>query len=1137
MTSLRSWNTKANAIFLRLREIRDPEARAKLLCDACSHDTGLEAEVRSLLAASESAGSFLEAPPTDVAKYAGDAREPESAGSWIGPYRLLERIGQGGFGEVWAAEQRTPLRRRVALKILKPGMDSKEVLARFEVERQSLALMDHPNVAKVFDAGQSDAGRPYVVMEHVPGLPINEYCDTARLRIQQRLELFVRICHAVQHAHTKGIVHRDLKPSNILVTLVDGKPVPKVIDFGIAKATSTPLTDRTLYTQVGRLMGTPEYMSPEQAATSGMDVDTRTDVYSLGVVLYQLLTGTLPFDSTALRRADYASMVKFIREQEPPRPSTRLSTLRTELVNQRDGASPDALARDRDVVFSALQRQIRGELDWIVMKCLEKDRARRYETANSLAADVQRHLSGEPIVAAPPSRLYRARKALHRYRVAVTFAAAVVVLAATGAVISLALWQRSEAARDAESRERARAEAIGAFLRDMLTAADPAKTKGEKLTVRDALDEAARRIDDSALTASPRVQAGVRETIGEAYFSLGLYPQAQAQLLAAEAMLSRELGDDDPEVLRTRGRLAQTYAWHGDHAHAIALARPTVERQRRVLGPDHPETLRTLSYLGNALMLAQEYIDEPEQCLREALAAQTRVLGRDDENTIETLNYLSWALADVSDESVSLAQEAFERSTRKFGPEHPHALVAMLTLGLALDNGGQRTEALQWRRRALEATQRVFGENHHRTADCLADLSYSLFQFGEFSESERYARRAIEIARQTYGPGAKWTLRYTRGLNTLLRDLGRHAEGLDLLETALGEARRALGDEDFETLNILIGYVNALSQSGRTAEATQLAARGFEIALRKAGPAHKWTRDFGRSYAVGLWSLGRRDEALKLLRDNLAACRAARGSMSCQTLLECDYCAEFLLARGKQTEAEALAREAVAGYRSIEPKFRRSLENPLYTLAQILAQLGQAEEALGLAVESARVPNARAAPVNYAARLLLSAPDKQSREIALALEFAERASELTGKQDPFYLGTLAQASLRAGDSARARENWDRACGLSPDDKSRARTLNNAAWELLTVTPETLRDSRQALDFALQANQLSRHENPPYLDTLALAYHRTGETARAIETERKAISLLKPDAADRSDYENQLREFERGVAPQPAPDKP
>ena len=369
----------------RSAESGAPAEREAFVAEACAGDEALQREVQRLLAAHEEAGTYFE-PPNSPEIEAELARlKPEEAGERIGPYKLLEQIGEGGFGTVWVAEQEQPVRRRVALKIIKLGMDTKEVIARFEQERQALAMMDHPNIAKVFDAGATQWGRPFFVMELVRGIKITDYCDQANLPTAERLALFIPVCHAVQHAHQKGIIHRDLKPSNILVTLHDGVPVPKVIDFGVAKATQQQrLTDLTVYTQFEQMIGTPLYMSPEQAEMSGLDIDTRSDIYSLGVLLYELLTGRTPFDPEALMRAGLDEIRRIIREQEPPKPSTALQTMAADVRAN--------VAQHRQADGAKLARLLRGDLDWIVMKALEKDRTRRYETANGLALDIQRSL-------------------------------------------------------------------------------------------------------------------------------------------------------------------------------------------------------------------------------------------------------------------------------------------------------------------------------------------------------------------------------------------------------------------------------------------------------------------------------------------------------------------------------------------------------------------------------------------------------------------------------------------------------------------------------------------------------------------------------------------------------------------------
>jgi WD40 repeat protein/serine/threonine protein kinase len=419
-----------------------PAERAAYLDAACGQDQELRARIMGLLAAHEGAGSFLEQPLFKPLSTSDAPSGVERPGMVIGPYKLLEQIGEGGMGTVFMGEQCRPVQRKVALKVIKPGMDTREVIGRFEAERQALALMDHPNIARVLEAGETASGRPYFVMELVRGVPITEFCDAGRLTLTQRLELFVPVCQAVQHAHHKGIIHRDLKPSNILVTLHDGSPVPKIIDFGVAKATGRRLTDKTLFTRFAQMVGTPLYMSPEQAALSSLDVDTRSDVYALGVLLYELLTGTTPFDSERLKQMDYDEVRRIIREEEPPKPSTRISTL---------GQAATTISIQRQSDPERLSQICRGELDWIVMKCLEKDRDRRYESANSLARDIERYLHDEPVLACPPSTWYRFRKFARRNRVALAMASVVtaaLLLLLVGLAVSTALVWRAN--RDLE---------------------------------------------------------------------------------------------------------------------------------------------------------------------------------------------------------------------------------------------------------------------------------------------------------------------------------------------------------------------------------------------------------------------------------------------------------------------------------------------------------------------------------------------------------------------------------------------------------------------------------------------------------------------------------------------------------------
>src|SRR6202453_123677 len=639
------------------------EKRADILQNACPGDPELRAEVESLLEAAGDASSFLEGSPLASAADPGTTHAmfpDEIAGAVIGRYHLLQKIGEGGMGEVWLAEQKEPVRRRVALKLVKAGMNSREVIARFESERQALALMDHPAIAKVFDAGSTPEGAPYFVMEYVAGVPITNYCDNHRLSTRERLDLFMRVCEGVQHAHQKAIIHRDLKPSNILVINVDGRAAPKIIDFGVAKALTQKLTADTMFTRVGALVGTPEYMSPEQALSSGEDIDTRTDVYSLGIIFYELLAGGLPIE---LRKVAFEEFLRRLREDDPPKLSTRFRA--------QDPATSTELARRRHTEPPALIKQMRGDLDSIALKALEKDRARRYGSPSDFASDIARYLNNEPVLAVPPSVAYRASKFARRYRVALVTACAFALVLIAAAVISVRQSIRA-------NKEAAVAQAVNDFLQnDMLAQASAANQSGPSakpdpdLKVRTALDRAAQRITGK-FGQQPEVEAAIRDTIGRTYTNLGLFPEARKQLERALELHRRAAGAEKPETLKTMSQLGQVVDLQGKYPEAEALLSKTVAIQRRVLGSAHPDTLFSMNNL------AYVYYRQGKYAQAEALYGQTldfrrRVLGAESPDTLSSESGLAIVYYSQGKygQAEALDSEVVEIERRVLGPEHP----------------------------------------------------------------------------------------------------------------------------------------------------------------------------------------------------------------------------------------------------------------------------------------------------------------------------------------------------------------------------------------------------------------------------------------------------------------------------------
>jgi eukaryotic-like serine/threonine-protein kinase len=703
---------------------------------------------------------------------------------FMGPYRLVRKLGEGGMGQVWLAEQTAPVRRQVALKLIKVGMYDDDVLKRFQSERQSLAIMDHPSIAKVFDAGTTPDGQHYFVMEYVPGVPITEYCDQKRLKIRERLDLFIKVCEAVQHAHQKAIIHRDLKPANILVVDVDGKPVPRIIDFGLAKATTPLIAGEAMFTQVGSFVGTPGYMSPEQADSSVEDVDTRTDVYSLGVVIYVLLTGSLPFDSKKWQKQPLHEVLRQLREDEPPRPSTKIGM---------DEKSSFASAEMRGVHPKLLVSLLHGDLDWITMKALEKDRTRRYGTPSELAADITRYLNYEPVVARPASTGYRLQKYVRRHRIGVAVATGLVTLLSAFVAMQGVQLRRTTRERDRANRERDRATRITDFMTGMFSVSDPSEARGNTITVREILDKASKDID-TGLAKDPETQAQMMQVMGDVYKQLGLYSRARALQQQSLEIRQRVLGPEHPDALSSMNSLAEALREEGHYAEAEKLQRETLAIQRRVLGPEHQDTLMSMNHLANTLWAEGKHA-EAEKLNRENLDTERRILGTEHWLTLDSMNNLANDLDDLDPEAEKLNRETLDIRRRILGPEHPNTLLSMNNLAYVLDDLGRYTEAEKLNRETLDIRRRVLGPEHPDTLKAMTNLAKVLTHESHYAEAEKLFRETLDTELRILGPAHQNTLTAMNNLAIVLSREGRYAEAEKLQRESLDVERRVLGPE------------------------------------------------------------------------------------------------------------------------------------------------------------------------------------------------------------------------------------------------------------------------------------------------------------------------------------------------------
>jgi serine/threonine protein kinase/tetratricopeptide (TPR) repeat protein len=998
-------------VFAKALDISDPAQRAAYLDIACADNVDMRRHLDDLLAAQDKLGSFLIDPPGKPLATIDHAPITERPGSRIGPYRLMEQIGEGGFGLVFVAEQQEPVRRKVALKVIKPGMDSAQVIARFEAERQALAMMDHPNIARVLDAGTTtgvrnqesgiskrmpgerpltpdpcpltpDAGRPYFVMELVRGIPITDYCDKNQLTPRERLELFVTVCNALQHAHQKGIIHRDIKPSNVLVTAHDGKPVAKVIDFGVAKAIHQHLTERTIYTNFAQMIGTPLYMSPEQAEMSGLDIDTRSDIYSLGVLLYELLTGTTPLEKKRFAKAAYDEIRRMIREEEPPRPSQRLST---------SDVLP-SLAASRKTEPAKLSRMMRGELDWIVMKALEKDRTRRYETANGLARDVQRYLADEAVEACPPSAAYRLRKFVRRNKGRVIAATLVLLALVTGVVgttlglfeaqrqqqIALDEAEAKETARREESEQRAKAEKaaraqkaarqqaqtrlsqiekgtdlLGSIFADLDPNAEEKEGKALRLILAGRLQKAAQELDGQTL-GDPLTVAKLQQMLGRSLVALGETRPAIVLFVKALATRVANRGNDHEDTLASRLDLGDAYRIAGRLKLAIPLLESTVKARETKLGDKHKDTLAVCCNLGSAYTEAGK-LDLAIPLLQRTLKAQEATLDDKHKDTLTTQNVLAnaYLAAAKFDLALSLYEQTLKAHEERVGPEHVESLMSRAGLALAYENIGRLDLAIPMLERTVKASETKLGDDHPATLTFRNNLATVYLDVGKPELCFSLLERNLKAYQAKHGEDHPGTAIAHNNLGWSYL----HADKADLaiphLERALKTQEAMLGDHHHDTLTTRSNLAVAFQKVGKLDQGVQLLESTLKASETNLGDDHPKTILFRLNLGRAYRAVGKLESAIALLEQCIKDKEARLGKDHCETLVcGCNLGDAYVAAR-KLDLAIGLLERTVKAYESwpLEKLKNLALSGPKIDDAT------QASETLALAYFRAGKPN------------------------------------------------------------------------------------------------------------------------------------------------------------------------------------
>lgn len=774
----------------------------------------------------------------------------------IGPYRLMRKLGEGGMGQVWLAEQTAPLQRLVAIKLIRAGAADKILLERFESERQVLARMNHPAIAKVFDAGTTADGTPYFAMEYVPGIPITVYCDQKRLSIRQRLELFLKVCEGVQHAHQKAILHRDLKPANILVNEIDGKPAPHIIDFGIAKALEGRDPLATLFTRAGHFIGTPVYMSPEQADLDVRDVDTRSDVYSLAVILYELLTGSLPFDPTQWLSELRQEQFRKLYDQDPSAPSIQY---RKATTTQADTATQTAKLRSTEP--QQLVGELHGDLDWITLKALERDRSRRYGSPSEFAADLQRFLNNEPVTARPASRAYRLQKYVRRHRAGVAIAAAALLLLVGFSVLQAIQIRRIREERDRTAHERDRANRIAGFMTRMFKVSDPSQARGNSITAREVLDKASKEID-TGLAKDPETQAQMMDTMGDVYESLGLYPQAEELDRRALEIRKQTLGANHRDTIVSMRHLANALQDQSKYPEEEQLLRTAVDLSRKQFGPSDTDSLQTAKKLGDFLREESRY-PEAEAVLRQGLVDLRN--NKDSDKKLlagfHTNLAICFAYEGKFADAESNFREVYDLDRKRLGDEDPDVLRDLSNIGSILLQEEKFTEGEATFRQVVEAKRRILGPEHPDTLLSMGNLALALALQKRYAEAEPIYRQVLEIKTKKLGPDNYSTLVTKQQLADDLHQLHHDAEAEQLYRETLDAERRVLGPEQSDTLLTQHALADILATQRHYAEAETLYRQTLAQQTKVLTAHHPNTAHTECALAQVLALQGKRDEA------------------------------------------------------------------------------------------------------------------------------------------------------------------------------------------------------------------------------------------------------------------------------------